>query len=173
MRFTRTICIRLLAATFPLFLGVAAQADAKEGAIEATVTGNDQQVGFRAAVMKQAIKYNLAGSAKNEADEIVHFTLQGDKKRIDAALATIRKGTKRSSGINVATKPAAVDPALNSFTIVDWTSSSRNITNKYTLVFKRRTDDTVISKKDVKAEWHQILENTLAPEDRQKLRPDD
>jgi acylphosphatase len=40
-------------------------------AISATVTGNDQQVGFRAMVMKQAIKYNLAGSAKNERTEIV------------------------------------------------------------------------------------------------------
>ena len=46
--------------------------------ILATVTGDDQHVGFRAMIMKQAIKYNLAGSAKNEANEIVHFTLQGE-----------------------------------------------------------------------------------------------
>jgi hypothetical protein len=32
---------------------------AKKEAVEATVTGNDHQVDFRAAVMKQAIKYNL------------------------------------------------------------------------------------------------------------------
>ena len=37
-----------------------------EQAISATVTGNDQQVGFRAMVMKQAIQYNLAGTAENE-----------------------------------------------------------------------------------------------------------
>jgi hypothetical protein len=30
----------------------------QEQAISATVTGNDQQVGFRAMVMKQAIQYN-------------------------------------------------------------------------------------------------------------------
>ena len=48
-------------------------------AILATVTDDDQHVGFRAMIMKQAIKYNLAGSAKNEANEIVHFTLQGDR----------------------------------------------------------------------------------------------
>ena len=47
-------------------------------AISATVTGNDQHVGFRALVMKQAIEYNLAGSAKNDANDIVRFTLQGD-----------------------------------------------------------------------------------------------
>ena len=58
---------------------------ATKEAIEATITGNDQQVGFRAAVMKQAIEYNLAGSARNDANEIVHFTLQGDQQRIDSA----------------------------------------------------------------------------------------
>jgi acylphosphatase len=47
--------------------------------------------------MKQAIQYNLAGSARNEANQVVHFTLQGDRKRIDAALDTIQRGTKRSS----------------------------------------------------------------------------
>jgi acylphosphatase len=67
---------------------------AKKEAVEATVTGNDQQVGFRALVMKQAIEYNLAGSARNDADEIVRFTLQGDKHRIDSALATIQEGPK-------------------------------------------------------------------------------
>ena len=38
-----------------------------------------EQVGFRAMVMKQAIEYNLAGLARNDANEVVHFTLQGDK----------------------------------------------------------------------------------------------
>ena len=46
-----------------------------KAAISGTVTGNDQHVGFRAMIMKQAIEYNLAGFAKNEADGIVHFTL--------------------------------------------------------------------------------------------------
>jgi acylphosphatase len=52
----------------------------------ATVIGNDQQVGFRAMIMKQAIEYNLVGSAANEANGIVHFTLQGDSDRLDSAL---------------------------------------------------------------------------------------
>jgi acylphosphatase len=146
---------------------------AKQEAIAATVSGNDQQVGFRALVMKQAIENNLAGSARNDANQIVHFTLQGDKKRMDTALATIQEGTKRSSDIKITTTSVAVDPALNSFTIVDWTSSSRNITNKYNLVFKLRDDDTEISPKDTKAAWRQILENTLTADDLKKLRPDD
>jgi acylphosphatase len=146
---------------------------AKKEAVEATVSGNDQQVGFRALVMKQAIEYNLAGSARNDANQIVYFTLQGDKKRIDSALATIQEGTKRSSDIKITTTSTSLDPALNSFTIVDWTSSSRNITNKYDLVFKLRADETSISPKDTKAAWRQILEKTLNAEDLRKLHPDD
>ena len=144
---------------------------AKREAVEATVTGNDQEVGFRALVMKQAIEYNLAGSARNDANEIVHFTLQGDKQRIDLALATIQDGTKRSSDIKITTTSAAVDPALNAFTIVDWTSSSRNITNKYNLVFELRANDTAISPTDAEAVWRQILEKTLDADDLKKLRP--
>ena len=67
---------------------------AKHEAVEATVSGTDQQIGFRALVMKQAIGYNLAGSAKNDANQVGRFTLQGDKKRINAALEIIQKGTK-------------------------------------------------------------------------------
>ncbi len=146
---------------------------AKREAVEATVTGNDQEVGFRALVMKQAIEYNLAGSARNDANEIVHFTLQGDKHRIDLALATIQDGTKRSSGIKITTTAAAIEPALNAFTIVDWTSSSRNITNKYNLVFKLRANDTAISPTDAEAAWRQILEKTLNADDLKKLQPND
>ena len=146
---------------------------AKREAVEATVTGNDQQVGFRALVMKQAIEYNLSGSARNDENEIVHFTPQGDKQRIDLALTTIQEGTKRSTDIKITTTSAAIDPALNAFTIVDWTSSSRNITKKYNLVFELRANDTVISPTDAKAAWRQILEKTLDADDLKKLQPND
>ncbi|HTW26324.1 MAG TPA: acylphosphatase [Acetobacteraceae bacterium] len=145
----------------------------KQEAVAATVTGNDQQVGFRALVMKQAIEYNLAGSVTNDANDIVHFTLQGDKKRIDSALAAIQDGTKRSSDIKITTTSVPIEPSLEKFTIVDWTSSSRNITNKYNLVFELRAKDSAISPADAKATWHQILERTLNPDDLKKLRPDD
>ena len=146
---------------------------AKKEAVAATVTGSDQQVGFRAAIMKQAIEYNLAGSARNDANEIVHFILQGDKDRIDSAVATLQEGTKRSSDIEITTTSTAIDPALNAFTIVDWTSSSRNITNKYNLIFELRADDTAISPTDAKAAWHQILEKSLDADDLEKLQPND
>ena len=141
-------------------------------AISATVTGNDQHVGFRAMVMKQAIENNLAGSAKNDTNDVVRFTLQGDAE-IDGAVATIREGTKKSSNIKISTAPAAVDPGLSTFTIIDWTSTSRNITTPYTLVFKLRADDKVISTSDAKAVWHGILKSTLSGEDLKKLDPND
>jgi acylphosphatase len=138
-------------------------------AIAATVTGDDQQVGFRAMVMKQAIKYNLAGSAKNERNEIVQFVLQGDANRLDSAVATIREGTKKSYYVDVITTQAAADPALSTFTVIDWTSTSRNITTPYTLVFKLRANDKVISKSEVKDVWHEILRTTLKGDDLEQL----
>jgi acylphosphatase len=142
-------------------------------AISATVTGDDQQVGFRAMVMKQAIEYNLAGSAKNERNQVVKLTLQGDANRLDLAVAAIREGTKKSSNIDVIKTQAAIDPALDTFTVVDWTSTSRSITNPYTLVFKLRANDKVISKAEAKDVWHEIVRTTLKGDDLQKLGDDD
>jgi acylphosphatase len=146
---------------------------AKNDAIDATVSGNVQGVGFRALIMKQAIEYNLAGSAENFADNTVHFTLQGDRERIDEALAAIRKGTKKSSGVTVTATEKSIDPNLSTFTIDGWTSLSRHITNKYDLVFNVRPGDGEILKDDAKAKWYQILEHTLTGDDLKKLDADD
>ena len=64
-------------------------------AVSGTVTGNVQEVGFRAMIQKQAIKYNLAGSAENNTDGSVRCTLQGDNDRIKQALKTISEGHKK------------------------------------------------------------------------------
>ncbi len=145
----------------------------QDQAISATVTGNDQQVGFRAMIMKQAIQHNLAGAAENEKDEVVRFTLQGDAERLKPAIEAIQVGTKKSSNVNVATTPAAVDPNLNTFTIVGWTSTSRNITTPYNLVFTLRKNDETISENDAKAVWRQILQSTLKGDDLKKLSDKD
>ena len=71
------------------------------------------------------------------------------------------------------TAPAAVDHTLSTFTIVDWTSTSRNITDPYTLVFRRRGGDKVISKSDAKVVWQGILKATLKGDDLKKLGDDD
>jgi len=146
---------------------------AKEEAVDAVVSGNVQRVGFRALIMKQAIEYNLAGSAENYPDQTVHFTLQGDRQHIAEALAKIRLGTKKSTNVIVTTTDKPVDPALKSFTIDGWTSLSRDISNKYDLVFHVRAPDAQISKDDAKTKWHQILENTVTGDDLKKLHPDD
>ena len=145
----------------------------KKEAISGTVTGNDQHTGFRAMIMKQAIKYNLAGFTKNVPNDVVNFTLQGDAKRLTDAVSAIQEGTKKSSDINVRTAQGTVDPALNAFTIYAWTSMTRNITNPYNLVFHLRPDDGEIAPADVKTVWHGILQSTLKGDDLKKLGPDD
>lgn len=148
-------------------------AAAEPQALSGIVTGNVQKVGFRAMILKQAIKYNLAGSARNTSEGTVQFTLQGDESRIGQAVMAIRDGTKRSSEVNVSTSPAKVEPGLDKFTIIAWTSASRNITNPYDLVFHLRTNDEPVSKREAKQVWHEILRSTLKGEDLDRLDEDD
>ena len=145
----------------------------KDEAISGTVTGNDQHVGFRAMIMKQAIELNLAGFTKNLPHDVVSFVLQGDGKRLNDAVAAIQEGTKTSSDIKLSTSEDKVDPSLDAFTIFDWTSTTRNITKPYTLVFHLRSDDKKITPETVKTVWRGILQSTLKGDDLKKLGPDD
>ena len=164
----------LIALTLASATGLHAKSDkATLQATSGTVSGKVQKVGFRALILKQAIEFNLAGSARNNDDGTVQFTLQGDRKRIGRALTAISKGTKKSAEVKVSTSPATIDPALKTFTVVAWTSTSRNITNPYDLVFSLRADDTVISGKKAKGVYHQILRDTLKGDDLNKLGDDD
>ena len=107
-----------------------------------------QKVGFRAMIQKQAIMYNLAGYARNIPDGTVSISLQGDKDRIDKVLDAIRAGSKKSSQDNkVSVTDDALDPNLKTFTVYGWTSTSRNITNPYDLVFQLRPANDEISTK--------------------------
>ena len=69
-------------------------------AISGTVTGNDQHVGFRAMIMKQAIEYNLAGYTRNLPNDVVNFTLQGDAKRSTDGLGSRpqKRGHRNGTG---------------------------------------------------------------------------
>jgi acylphosphatase len=154
-------------------LSIASAAGPESQAISGIVTGNVQKVGFRALILKRAIEFNLAGSARNTTEGTVQFILQGDADRIGQAVMAIRNGTKRSSDVNVSTSPAQVDPSLDKFTVVAWTSASRNITNPYDLVFHLRANDEPVSKKEAKLVWHEILRSTLKGEDLDKLDDDD
>jgi acylphosphatase len=146
-------------------------ASAQQQAITAAVTGAKiQKVGFRAMIQKQAIMYNLAGSARNNPDGTVTVRLQGDKGRIDQTLAAIRAGSKKSSQNNtISPVPTAWDPNLGTFTVFAWTSTSRNITNPYDLVFSLRPADDQISRHDAKAIWNNIAKGTLKGDDLAKF----
>jgi acylphosphatase len=144
----------------------------EQQAIAATVTGAQiQQVGFRAMVQKEAIMYNLAGSARNNTDGTVSVTLQGDKNGIDQVVAAMQAGSKKSSKNNTAVVvPAQPDPNLKTFTVFNWTSTTRNIMSPYNLVFPLRTDDNQISPNEAKAVWNNIAENTLKGDDLAKFK---
>jgi acylphosphatase len=149
----------------------AGAASAERQAIKGIVSGAMiQKVGFRAIIQKQAIMYNLAGYARNIPDGTVSISLQGDKNRIDRALYAIRTGTKKSSHDNkVNVTGDALDPSLKTFTVFAWTSTTRNITTPYDLVFQLRPADDEISKKEASAAWSTIAESTLKGDDLAKF----
>jgi hypothetical protein len=101
----------------------------------------------------------------------VSLSLQGDKKRIDKVLDVIRAGNKKSSTGNTANlTDAPLDPDLKTFTVFQWTSTTRNITNPYDLVFQLRPADDEISSKQAKAVWNTIAEGTLKGDDLAKFK---
>jgi hypothetical protein len=61
------------------------------------------------------------------------------------------------------------DPDLETFTVFAWTSTSRNITNPYDLVFSLRPANDQISHKDAKAIWNNIAKSTLKDDDLAKF----
>jgi acylphosphatase len=142
-------------------------------AVSGKATGNVQKVGFRAMIQKLAIQYNLAGSAENNTDGSVQFTLQGENDRIKQAVKAISKGTKKSSNVNVSTSSAAAVQNRETFTVVGWTSVSRGITHPYDLVFPLRSPDSTITKDAAKAIWLKICEGTVTAEDTGKCDKDD
>jgi acylphosphatase len=141
-------------------------------AMAAIVTGAQiQKVGFRAMVQKEAIMYNLAGSARNNTDGTVSVTLQGDRSGTDQVVAAMKAGSKKSSKNNtVAVVPAQPEPNLKTFTVFNWTSTTRNIMTLYNLVFPLRPNDNQISPNEAKAVWNNIAENTLKGDDLTKFK---
>jgi acylphosphatase len=127
-------------------------------AISGTVTGNIKNTGLEAMIQRQAIEYNLAGSATIDNGRTVKFNLQGDEKRVKNAVSAISKRTKKSSNVNVTLSPATVSPDRYTFTLVGWTSVSRDITTPHNLVFSLRSEDTTIKKQEAKAVWLTICE---------------
>ena len=114
--------------------------------------------------------YDLAGYARNIPDGTVSVSLQGDKSRIDRVLDAIRAGSKKSSTDNkVSVADDALDPNLKTFTVFAWTSTTRNITNPYDLVFSFGLPMTRSPKKRPQAAWNTIAESTLKGDDLAKF----
>jgi acylphosphatase len=169
-----SLCIAAIGLTLITIVSALAQLNAKNvTAVSGIVTGNVQQVGFRAMIQRQAIQYNLAGSVENKNDKTVQFFLQGGENRVDQALTAIRKGTKKSSDVNVSASPTSVRPDLQTFTVVGWTSVSRDITHPYDLVFNLRPDNTIIGKHEAKKVWLDVCEKAVKGEDAGKCNKDD
>ena len=141
-------------------------------AVMAEVTGTEiQKVGFRAMIQKMAIEYNIAGWARNNPHGTVEVGLQGRKSRIDKILAAMRVGSKKSSGNNtVSQTPGEFDVTLKAFTILGWTSTSRDIKTPYDLIFDLRPTEDEVSHHESKKIWDQIALNTLKGEDREKFQ---
>lgn len=78
-------------------------------AVSAIITGNDEGVGLRALIMKQAIRYNLSGAVWNQPNAVVQFSLQGDDDRIKEALKIIGEGTPRSANLQLRATPEPVE----------------------------------------------------------------
>jgi len=153
-------------------VSAASPSQSPHSAITATVTGQHiQQVGFRAMIQKMAIMYNIAGEAKNNTDGTVSIVLQGDTFAISQILCVIKAGNKKSSHNNqVANKTeTSRDPNLKTFTVDEWTSTSRKIVNKYNLVFHLRSPDIQIKKQEAGLEWNTIVEHSLNADDREKF----
>ena len=171
----RSLCIAAVSCSLVTIASPLAQLNAKAQnvtAVSGIVTGNVQEVGFRAMIQRRAIRYNLAGSVENKKDKSVQFFLQGDEDRIDKALTALRKGTKKSSDVNVSVSPASIRPDLQTFTVVGWTSVSRNITQLYDLVFNLRADNTTISKHEAKRVWLAVCEKAVKGADSGKCNKD-
>jgi acylphosphatase len=126
-------------------------------AVQGLVSGKVQQVGFRAAIFRLAIRYNLAGWDENLSDGTVRFLLQGPRSRIENVLALIPQADRKGNVAGISTQKVPVLPTLQTFTVRDWTSKSRGYANPTDLVFTLRSPDGPVSKKEATRTYHRIL----------------
>ena len=143
-----------------LCIAVVSVAEPIPCAVSGIVGGKVQQVGFRALILKQAIRRNLAGTARNLEDGTVQFVLQGDSRRVDDAIEELRKGTEKSRDVRIVVTPNAFDSVLDSFRVIGWTSASRGIATPRDLVFVLRADDSVVTQAEAQRVYSRILRDS-------------
>ena len=127
-------------------------------AVQGLVGGKVQQVGFRAAIFRLAIRYNLAGWDENLPDGTVRFLLQGPRSRIEKVLAPCSPQADPKGNVSdISTTQATVSPTLRTFTVRGWTSKSREYAKPTDLVFSLRSPDGTVSPKEASRIYHGIL----------------
>jgi acylphosphatase len=133
-------------------------------AVQGLVSGKVQQVGFRAAIFRLAIQYNLAGWDENLPDGTVRFLLQGPRSRIEQVLALIPQVDPKGNVSGISTDHVTVSPTLRTFTVRGWTSKSRGYAKPTDLVFPLRSPDGTVSPKDANLTYHGILKEATGKE---------
>jgi len=140
---------------------VSEDTDDRIDAVQGLVTGTVQQVGFRAAIFRLAIQYNLAGWDENLPDGTVRFLLQGPRSRIEKVVGLIPKADPKGRVSGISTEHVPVSPDLRAFTVRGWTSKSRGYSKPTDLVFQLRSPDTPVSRKEANRTYHGILKRAM------------
>ena len=138
----------------------------KLAAIEGGVYGNVQEVGFRAFIFKQAIRYNLGGSIENQPDGSVHFTLQGPPVRLDEALMLIKQGPEKATVTDVKVAVCLVRKDITFVVVKGWTSKSRDFDHPVDLVYSLRPEDEILSDSEAGQIFKKIIRAAMPPADR-------
>lgn len=139
---------------------LAAFSSERNYAVQGTVTGRVQQVGFRAFLLKLAIRYNLSGFAENLRNGLVIFRFQGDKNRVMNALSQIKNGNPKARVDSVNTQEITPDNTTV-FRVKNWTSVSRNFHTPVDLVFRLRTDNSEWSIKKTKKHYKRMIKSAM------------
>lgn len=86
-------------------------------AIDATITGRVQAVGFRAWARQQAQHLDLAGWIRNEPDGSVQLHVQGPEDAVAEIVAALEDGPRTARVDDVTTTSADIDPDRAGFTV--------------------------------------------------------
>lgn len=86
-------------------------------AVDATVRGIVQGVGFRAATVRKARQLSVIGWCRNEADGSVRVFAQGDSDRVDRLIEWLRHGPRAAVVREVVTEDVAPRSQLSDFAV--------------------------------------------------------
>jgi len=86
-------------------------------AVNATVTGRVQGVGFRFTTQSVAIRLGLCGWVKNQPDGSVQTWAQGSSAAVERFLGFLEEGPPAARVLSVAVTEVTPNPALDGFRV--------------------------------------------------------